>query len=83
MVQPLRLKPAAVEYRGYVPSFFKPLLRAAREGDDLAPTIDQTTKKLGFGAFTCTVSTSARPNCEYYYAARVGCSLRPALIHRG
>jgi len=64
MFQHLRLKPVAVEYGGYVPTFFEPLLLAARAGDDLIPTIDQITKELGFDTFTCTVSTSARPNCE-------------------
>jgi len=62
MFQSLRLKLVAVEYSGYVPTFFKPLLLAAHEGDDLVPVIDQITKELGFDTFTCTVSTN--PNCE-------------------
>jgi DNA-binding CsgD family transcriptional regulator len=64
MFQPLRLKPIPVEYDGYVPPFFEPLIHAARNGQDLVPIIDAITQGLGFDTFTCTVSMSVRPNCE-------------------
>ena len=62
---------------------------AARQGDDLVPTIDQITKELGFDTFTCHGKHERPPELRvdavrlYYYAARVGSSLRSALIHRG
>src|SRR5262249_41221692 len=64
MFQPLRLKPIAVAYDGYVPPFFNPLVDAASEGRDLVPIIGETTRGLGFDTFTCTVSMSVRPSCE-------------------
>jgi len=64
MFQPLRLKPIRIDYHGYVPSFFRPLMKAASEGRDLVPIIQEITQRLGFDTFTCTVSMSVRPNCE-------------------
>ncbi len=62
MLQPLRLKPITVDYRGYIPPIAESLFSAAKNGDDLIPCLRVTTQHLGFDTFTCGVSMSIRPN---------------------
>jgi DNA-binding CsgD family transcriptional regulator len=64
MLTSLQLKPIPLQFPGTVPSLLKPLVNASALGQDLAPTIVQITKSLGFDNFMHGVSLSIHPNSE-------------------
>jgi DNA-binding CsgD family transcriptional regulator len=64
MLRSMNLKTGAVDYKGYVPPLFQPLLDAASAGDDLVPVIDDITQAFGFDTFNCSVSMCVHPHSE-------------------
>ncbi len=64
MLERLSLKPLDCKYEGYVPPRVRPLLVAARKGEDLVPVVDAVTASFGFNAFNCSVSLCLKPGCE-------------------
>lgn len=60
MLKSLRLRPIAVDYRGFVPPLVQPLLRAAAAGEDLAPIVDSITKGFGFEVINFAVNMTLR-----------------------
>jgi LuxR family transcriptional activator of conjugal transfer of Ti plasmids len=64
MLRSLRLKSGTVDYQGFVPPLFRPLLDAASAGYDLVPVIDSITHAFGFDTFSCSVSMCMHPQSE-------------------
>ena len=64
MLRSMNLKTGAVDYQGYVPPLFQPLLDAASAGSDLVPVIDDITQAFGFDTFSCSVSMCIHPQSE-------------------
>ena len=64
MLRSMDLNSGPVDYQGYVPLLFKPLLEAASAGNDLVPVIDNITHAFGFDTFNCSVSTCIHPHSE-------------------
>jgi DNA-binding CsgD family transcriptional regulator len=64
MLRTLTLKSKTVNYQGYVPLLFQPLLDAASAGIDLIPVINSITESFGFDTFSCSVSMCMHPRSE-------------------
>jgi Autoinducer binding domain len=64
MLRSMNLKTGAVDYQGYVPPLFQPLLDAASAGNDLVPVIDDITQAFGFDTFNCSVSMCVHPHSK-------------------
>ena len=64
MLRSLNLKTGAIDYRGYVPPLFQPLLDASSAGNDLVPIIIGITRAFGFDTFNCSVSMCIHPQSE-------------------
>jgi LuxR family transcriptional regulator, activator of conjugal transfer of Ti plasmids len=64
MLRSINFKGGAIDYQGYVPPLFQPLMDAASASHDLVPVINRITAAFGFDTFNCSVSMCMYPQSE-------------------
>lgn len=70
-ITPLELDPSQRLDIGFRPQIMEPMLRAAEEGHDLVPALQQIVAKLGFDSFMYGLSTTTLPRRDaliYFFA---------------
>jgi DNA-binding CsgD family transcriptional regulator len=81
MLTPLILQPMKFKVPDVMPSFLRPLLRAAAEGLDLLLAIQEVTHSLGFRDFTHGVSLSPHPDADSHSYVFTTCPLEWTRIY--